>query len=175
MILGELEKRVLNHLWSAGEADAKQIHSAFSAGRSSSLEYDSEHTGPSVQKQLLSRSKQGHAFVYRTRVDREDLIAQLIRNITSDLVSQDNQSLMAAFVSLSADLGDDELSDRLEAMIQNHRRKVKHTHDYRKLGFHSELAEHGCIARTGLSCISAVNSPCLFGQESVLIRWNKNG
>ena len=37
MILGELEKQVLNHLWSAGEADAKQIHSAFSAGRSSSL------------------------------------------------------------------------------------------------------------------------------------------
>ena len=124
MILGELEKQVLNHLWSAGEADAKQIHAAFSAGRSSSLNTIQSTLDRLYKKQLLSRSKQGHAFVYRTRVDREDLIAQLIRNITSDLVSQDNQSLMAAFVSLSADLGDDEL-DRLEAMIQNHRRKSK--------------------------------------------------
>ena len=124
MILGELEKQVLNHLWSAGEADAKQIHSAFSAGRSSSLNTIQSTLDRLYKKQLLSRSKQGHAFVYRTRVDREDLIALLIRNITSDLVSQDNQSLMAAFVSLSADLGDDEL-DRLEAMIQNHRRKGK--------------------------------------------------
>ncbi|HCG79528.1 MAG TPA: TrmB family transcriptional regulator [Oceanospirillales bacterium] len=124
MILGELEKQVLNHLWSAGEADAKQIHAAFSAGRSSSLNTIQSTLDRLYKKQLLSRSKQGHAFAYRTRVDREDLIAQLIRNITSDLVSHDSQSLMAAFVSLSADLGDDEL-DRLEAMIQNHRRKSK--------------------------------------------------
>ena len=124
MILGELEKQVLNHLWSAGEADAKQIHAAFSAGRSSSLNTIQSTLDRLYKKQLLSRSKQGHAFIYRTRIDREDLIAQLIRNITSDLVSQDSQSLMAAFVSLSADLGEDEL-DRLEAMIQKHRRKGK--------------------------------------------------
>ena len=102
MILGELEKQVLNHLWSAGEADAKQIHAAFSAGRSSSLNTIQSTLDRLYKKQLLSRSKQGHAFVYRTRVDREDLIAQLIRNITSDLVSHDSQSLMAAFVSLLA-------------------------------------------------------------------------
>ncbi|MFK4754298.1 BlaI/MecI/CopY family transcriptional regulator [Oceanobacter antarcticus] len=122
MILGELEKQVLNYLWSAGEADAKQVHAAFYAERSRSLNTIQSTLDRLYKKQLLSRSKQGHAFIYRTRIDREDLIAQLIRDITSDLIRQDSESLIAAFVSLSADLGEDELN-RLEAMILDHRRK----------------------------------------------------
>ncbi|MAE21527.1 MAG: TrmB family transcriptional regulator [Pseudomonas sp.] len=120
MVLGELEKQVLNQLWSVGEADAKQIHAALGEKRGCSLNTIQSTLDRLYKKKLLGRKKQGHAFVYSTRVDREDLIARLIRDITSDFISHDNDSLMAAFVSISVDLGDSEL-DRLETMIREHR------------------------------------------------------
>jgi predicted transcriptional regulator len=126
MILGELEKQVLNQLWSVGEADAKQIHAIVGDERGCSLNTIQSTLDRLYKKQLLSREKQGHAFIYRARVDREDLIARLIRDITSDFVSNCSDSLMAAFVSLSADLGDSEL-DRLETMIREHRSKEQDT------------------------------------------------
>lgn len=122
MVLGELEKQVLNRLWSVGAADAKQIHAALGEKRGCSLNTIQSTLDRLYKKQLLARQKQGHAFLYQARVDREELVARLIRDITSDFVSQSNDSLMAAFVSLSADLGDNEL-DRLEIMIREHRSK----------------------------------------------------
>ncbi|HBS41324.1 MAG TPA: TrmB family transcriptional regulator [Oceanospirillales bacterium] len=120
MILGELEKQVLNQLWTTGEADAKQIHAALGEAQGRSLNTIQSTLDRLYKKQLLSRSKLGHAFIYRPRLDRSELIARLIRDITSDFVRQGSDSLMAAFVSLSADLGDEEL-DRLEALIRQHR------------------------------------------------------
>jgi|ETN07SMinimDraft_1059922.scaffolds.fasta_scaffold06097_2 predicted transcriptional regulator len=124
MVLGELEKLVLNQLWSVGEADAKQIHAVIGEERGNSINTVQSTLDRLYKKQLLSRVKQGHAHIYQARIDREDLIAQLIRDITSDFVSQGRDSLMAAFVSLSADFGDDELK-RLEAMIHEHRLKAQ--------------------------------------------------
>lgn len=122
MILGDLEKQVLNYLWDFGEADAKQVHAAFSSERSGSLNTIQSTLDRLYKKQLLNRVKSGHAYWYRARVDRESLIATLIRNVTEELKQEDQNVMMAAFVSLTAELSDHEL-DQLEALIESRRQQ----------------------------------------------------
>ncbi|MFW0778584.1 MAG: BlaI/MecI/CopY family transcriptional regulator [Rickettsiales bacterium] len=122
MILGDLEKRVLQYLWQVPEATAKQAYAVLTEAEGGTLNTIQSTLDRLYKKQLLSRQKQGHAFYYRARVDREALIAQLIRDVTGDFVSDGEDSLIAAFSSVSADLDDEKLS-QLEALIRQQRQQ----------------------------------------------------
>ena len=80
VILGELEKQVLNYLWDNDEANAKQVHTAFNAERPGSLNTIQSTLERLYKKKLLSRRKSSHAYIYRPRVKREALMARLIRD-----------------------------------------------------------------------------------------------
>ncbi|MDN5369249.1 MAG: hypothetical protein PWP74_557 [Shewanella sp.] len=116
MQLGELEKLVLQYLWNVPEADAKQVHSEFERSRGSSLHTIQSTLDRLFKKSLLSRTKQGHAYFYRAKVDRDTLLAKLISNVTNDFIEDGEHSLIAAFSSTSASLDDAQL-DRLEKLI----------------------------------------------------------
>ena len=73
------------------------------------------------KKGLLSRTKQGHAYNYRTKVDRNSLIATLINDITADFVEEGENSLIAAFSSTSTNFNDTQL-DELEKLIEQQRK-----------------------------------------------------
>lgn len=120
MILGDLEKRVLQYLWEALEADAKQVHAALTQRQGGTLNTIQSTLDRLFKKDLLSRQKQGHAYYYRARVGREELIAQLIQNVTGDFIGADENSLIAAFSSVSAGLNDQQLL-QLEELIQQQR------------------------------------------------------
>ncbi len=124
MQLGELEKQVLQHLWTEPEADAKQVHAVLGLSRESSLNTIQSTLDRLFKKGLLSRTKQGHAYFYRAKVDREALIAKLITNVTSDFIEEGEHSLIAAFSSVSANLNDAQL-DILEHLIEEQRQLRK--------------------------------------------------
>ncbi|WP_218352373.1 BlaI/MecI/CopY family transcriptional regulator [Alteromonas lipotrueiana] len=124
MQLGELEKQVLHYLWNIEQADAKQVHSALGKAREGSLNTIQSTLDRLFKKNLLSRTKQSHAYFYRAKVDREALIAQLITDVTSDFVEEGEHSLIAAFSSASTKLNDSQL-DRLEKMIELQRQMRK--------------------------------------------------
>ncbi len=107
MQLGKLEKIVLQYLWNKKEADAKQVHSVLGVPRGNSLNTIQSTLDRLFKKELPSRSKQGHAYCYRAKVDRESLIAQLIANVTIDFIE-----------------GDDQL-DTLESLIEEQRKLRK--------------------------------------------------
>ena len=121
MQLGELEKLVLHYLWSGIEADAKQVHNVLGETRGISVNTIQSTLDRLFKKDLLSRTKQGHAYLYRTKVDRETLLAKLITNVTSDFVEEGEHSLIAAFSSASANLNDAQL-DKLEQLIEQQRK-----------------------------------------------------
>ena len=123
MVLGELEKRVLHYLWEAPEADAKQAHGALTKRKGGTLNTIQSTLDRLFKKGLLTRQKQGHAYYYRAKLDRKELIAQLIQDVTSDFISKDEDSLMAAFTSVSAGLDDEKLS-QLETLIQQQRHRL---------------------------------------------------
>ena len=124
MQLGELEKQVLQYLLNASEADAKQVHVVLGQSRGNSLNTIQSTLDRLFKKGLLSRTKQGHAYCYRAKVDREALIATLITNVTSDFVEDGEHSLIAAFSSASANLDDAQL-DKLEQLIEQQRKLRK--------------------------------------------------
>ncbi|BDQ66139.1 BlaI/MecI/CopY family transcriptional regulator [Shewanella xiamenensis] len=124
MQLGELEKQVLQHLWTESEVDAKQVHAVLGVSRGNSLNTIQSTLERLFKKGLLSRTKQGHAYFYRAKVDREALIATLITNVTSDFVEEGEHSLIAAFSSASANLNDAQL-DMLEHLIEEQRKLRK--------------------------------------------------
>jgi predicted transcriptional regulator len=121
--LGELEKLVLNHLWDVGSADAKQVFDHFKKSRGGSLNTIQSTLDRLHKKGILKREKQGHAYQYRAGMEKEAFLGQLIRNVTQDF-SDDHDHLLAAFVSLSADLDEAHL-DRLEALIRDSREQKK--------------------------------------------------
>ena len=124
MQLGELEKQVLEYLWKAKPADAKQVHSYFEKNRGGSLNTIQSTLERLFKKDLLSRVKNGHAYQYFPKVARQELIGQLIKNVTHDFIVEDENSIIAAFSSISSDLDEDQL-DKLEAMIEQQRQKLQ--------------------------------------------------
>ena len=114
--LGELEKLVLNYLWSMGAADAKRVHDHFKASRGGSLNTIQSTLDRLHKKKFLTREKHGHAFLYSPAMEKKAFIGALIKAATQDF-STDHDHLLSAFVSLSADLDEAHL-DRLEALIK---------------------------------------------------------
>lgn len=124
MQLGELEKMVLQYIWSVPEADAKQVHGVLGKERGNSLNTIQSTLDRLHKKGLLGRTKQSHAYHYRTKVGREELIARLIDVATSDFVGADEHSLIAAFSSASSNMNEAQL-DMLEKMIEQQRQLRK--------------------------------------------------
>lgn len=128
MFLGELEKQVMQYLWSSPNADAKKVHAALAIQRDSSPNTVQSALERLYKKGLLSREKQGHAYLYLAKIQREDLIAKLIDSVASDFISQGENSLVAAFSSVSADMDESQL-DQLEKLIEIQRKQLKKRND----------------------------------------------
>ncbi|MEQ9023106.1 MAG: BlaI/MecI/CopY family transcriptional regulator [Pseudomonadales bacterium] len=122
MVLGELEKCVLQYLWKVSEADAKQVHQVLTKSRGGTLNTIQSTLERLFKKGLLARQKAGHAYCYCARVGKEELIARLIHSVTGDFINADEDGLIAAFTSVSAGLDDEKLS-QLEELIQQQREK----------------------------------------------------
>lgn len=124
MQLGELEKQVLEYLWKTQPVDAKQVYGYFEINRGGSLNTIQSTLDRLFKKGLLGRVKNGHAYQYYPQIERHELIGQLIKNITNDFVAEDENSVVAAFSSISEDLDEQQL-DKLEAMIEQQRQKLQ--------------------------------------------------
>ena len=122
MQLGELEKLVLQYLWQHKSADVKAVYNHFEKIRGGSLNTYQSTLDRLYKKELLSRHKVINAYQYQPRVERSELIGQLIRSVTSDFVTDDN-SLVAAFSSMSQDFNEEQLN-KLEYLIEAQRIKL---------------------------------------------------
>jgi len=121
MNLGELEKLVLHYLWKHKDVDVKQIYSHFTNVRGGSLNTYQSTLDRLFKKGLLARKKEGHAYIYNTKVERYELIGQLIKSVTSDFIAGDDSSLIAAFSSISSEFSVDQLT-KLEQLIEEQKK-----------------------------------------------------
>lgn len=124
MKLGELEKQVLHYLWEHDSADVKRVYAHFEKVRGGSLNTYQSTLDRLFKKGLLSRHKEGHAFQYQAKVERHELIGQLIKSVTDDFVADDDSSLIAAFSSMSAGFDEEQLN-KLESLIELQRIKLQ--------------------------------------------------
>lgn len=123
MNLGQLEKLVLKFFWQIDVADAKQVHAYFEKSRGGTLNTIQSTLDRLFKKGLLKRDKEGHAFQYRAAKPRKAFIGELIQDVTNDFTLTDEDSILTTFVSLSAELNDEQL-DRLDELIQDYRSTI---------------------------------------------------
>ena len=119
MFLGELERQVLQYLWASPDADVKQVHAALAPHRESSLNTVQSALERLFKKGLLSRDKKGYAYLYRAKIDREHL-----NSVAGDFIGQGENSLIAAFSSVSNELDEAQL-DQLEQLIEVQRQQLQ--------------------------------------------------
>lgn len=118
--LGELERLVLEHLWSVGESDVAQTHAAVGKPRGSSPNTVGSALERLYKKGLARRAKVSHAYRYRAALSRDAFRARAVVEAAGGMRSLSKEGLLSAFVDLIAE-ADDRALDRLERLVAEHR------------------------------------------------------
>ncbi len=116
LALGALEHEVLEVLWAEGALSPKAVHAHVGVERGISVNTVSSALKRLLEKQMLEREKVSHSYVYRATITRAELQRQLIGSIASRFAGEERLGLLAAFVDVAQDDGEETLR-RLEAMI----------------------------------------------------------
>jgi len=116
LALGELERDVLDALWTHGELTPNAVHHLVGEPRNVSVNTVASALKRLHEKELLHREKVSHSYVYKPAISRADLQKQLIGEIATQFDDQYRSSFFAAFVDLAEEQGEDSLR-RLEEMI----------------------------------------------------------
>ena len=116
LALGELERAILETLWTSGPLNPGAVQDLVGAPRGISINTVSSALKRLHQKALLAREKVSHAYVYRAVVTRAELQRHLIGEIADQFGDGSGAGVLAAFVDLAEERGEDTLR-RLEQMI----------------------------------------------------------
>jgi len=122
--LGELEIQVLEHLWAAQTSTVKQVHAQIQVQRAISANTVQSTLERLHRKQLLSRVKQGHSYVYSALVSKEQLMGNLIVDLFGRFQSDPHASA-AAILNAATDIDDEALAE-LELAIKARRKERNH-------------------------------------------------
>lgn len=120
--LGDLERAVMEHLWSTGPADAKAAHKAIGRERGITLNTVQSTLKRLQEKGILERHKVSHAYIYEPRVDRQAFGLEVLSDVIGELMGGmdvkdgNTDAVISAFVDLTERAGEDQL-ERLEALV----------------------------------------------------------
>jgi predicted transcriptional regulator len=121
--LGDLELAVLEYLWAHEEANTKCVHDALKDARQNTYKTIQSTLDRLYRRGILERRKVAHAFLYRCRFSRTEILTQKISDLAQELSRGETQSLLAAFVEFTARLDDATIAE-LETMIATRRRTL---------------------------------------------------
>lgn len=114
--LGELERAVLEFVWENGECDVKSAYAAIGEEREITHNTVQSTFKRLWEKGLLSRWKEGHAYIYSPRVDRSELTELLMGELVDEVAGAKIQVALEAFVNLADRAGEGTL-EQLEELI----------------------------------------------------------
>lgn len=119
--LGDLEEEVMTVVWKHGAVTVKDVLAALDRDRA----YNTVQTTLDrlYKKQLLSREKVSHAFVYRARMSRVEFHRAQIASLVAELQPKDRAPLLAAFVDAAGDADLDSLEELIDARRRSKRGK----------------------------------------------------
>jgi len=120
--LGELELAVLEVLWAAPDSDAQTVRERLPARRRCSLSTVQSTLERLHRKELLSRSRESRAYIYRARLGRAELLGQLLGGVIRRLYDGQLDPILSSFVDF-ADRIDERTLDRLDELLQQRLRE----------------------------------------------------
>jgi predicted transcriptional regulator len=119
--LGDLERAILDRLWTQGPADVRAMHDAVGSARGIAPNTVQSTLERLVRKGLAERRKTGRAYSYRARVTRREWVAAALEAWLDALPGDDADLWLAAFVDRVERTGADQL-DALERLVRDRRR-----------------------------------------------------
>jgi predicted transcriptional regulator len=105
---GDLQSEVMSAVWRLADATVEDVRREQPAARRSAYTTIQTVMNRLVERGLLSRRREGKAFVYRARLDEHQYLAQAIGE---RLAAASADTRKAALVSLVEGLGADELDE----------------------------------------------------------------
>ena len=123
--LGKLEQQVLNEAWKQSEVSVRDVYLAF--GKSVAYTTLMTTLDRLFKKKLLTRRKDGRAFLYLPAVSREELDQGIREDLIDGLLGRGAdaiQPLLACIVDTVSER-DRELLDELDRLIKEKRRELK--------------------------------------------------
>lgn len=119
-VLGELETRVMELLWSEHPISVRTACDRLGGTHAYTTimtTLDRLH-----KKRLLRRRKDGNAFLYEPAMDRAEYQRRVVEAALTPLMEQGATPVLAAFVEVAAELDEANLV-QLERLIAKHRRR----------------------------------------------------
>lgn len=99
--LGDLERAVLEVLWSEGWdgwTTVREVHARLAADRDIAYTTVMTVMGRLARKGVLTQRRTGRAYSYRAAGSRSELTAEMMRATLSELGDQDRPAALVAFV-----------------------------------------------------------------------------
>lgn len=119
--LGELEIATLEVFWSTGRQTAKSLVGHLESRRPIATSTAQTTLERLHHKGLLARDKQSHAYVYQCRVDRRELLKQLLGDVIDRISGGEVEAILSSLLDYTKQADEVTLS-LLEAMIARHRK-----------------------------------------------------
>jgi predicted transcriptional regulator len=116
-ILGELEQAVLNFLWTQEDGTVKSVFAAIGVKRKISPNTIHTTLERLRKKGMLSREKVSHAYVYRTIIERSELLGKWLNEMINSYSAGSAEVMISAFADLSKTIDAKSLA-KLEEMIK---------------------------------------------------------
>jgi predicted transcriptional regulator len=117
----DLEYAVLAELWQLGAASVRELHDRLGVRQGLVYTTTAKVVDRLREKGLIQRQRKGNAFVYRSRVAREEVERARARNAVNRLLGATPRAAVAALVEAVDDV-DPALLDELERAVLARRR-----------------------------------------------------
>lgn len=117
----DLEYAVLAELWQLGAASVRELHDRLGAKQGLVYTTTAKVVDRLREKGLIHRQRKGNAFVYRSRVAREEVERARARNAVTRLLGATPRAAVAALVE-AVDAVDPALLEELERAVLERRR-----------------------------------------------------
>ncbi len=117
-VLGELERAVMDHLWSHGPADVKSVQKAVGRPRKITLNTVQSTLKRLHEKGLLRRDKVSHAYIYTPTRARAEFQRDALGDVLEQLMEGEPSAMLTAFVDVAERAGPDRLAELEELISQ---------------------------------------------------------
>lgn len=116
---GELELALLTELWSMPDhtASGRALHDRIGASRGIVYTTVTKVLDRLVEKGLVTRRREGRAFVYTSVVQRAETQRAMVRKVVGSIIGDDPQPAVAALIGAVEDIST-ELLEQLRAELE---------------------------------------------------------
>ena len=118
--LGDLEAEIMRVVWDKGRASVAEVQRALEPARSSAYTTVMTVMSRLADKGLLSREKEGRAYVYRPAADQASVAGSLLSSLTRRLYGGSSARAIAHLIEADDAVPNEEL-ERLEQLIREKR------------------------------------------------------